>query len=103
MDAQVYNAADPKAVKAARKKELRGRDREVEDLRFVLKSPQGMRVIWNMLCKCGAFQSVLHSSGSMVYYNAGKQDLGHWLLSEVQEVDPNKLIEMMIQSKEENG
>ena len=100
---EIYNAADPKKVRAAHKKEIRGREREIEDLRYVLRSSQGRRVIWGLLCKCHAFASVFDPSGSKVYYNAGKQDIGHWMLSEIQEVDPNKLIEMMIEEKDEKN
>lgn len=99
----VSNASDKKQVKEARKKEARGRDREIEDMRSVLRSREGRRVIWRLLEQCSVFGSVNHSSGSQVYYNVGKQDIGHYLMKEIVETDENKLIEMMRENKEEEN
>lgn len=94
------NAASPKNIKAKGSREERLRQREVDDLKVVLSSIHGKRLIWRLLSKCGTFQSVHHPSGSQVYYNAGKQDLGHFLMTEIVEADPPKLIEMMVNAKD---
>ncbi len=100
----VSNAGDKKQVKAARAKELRGREREIEDMRFILKSRQGRRFLWRLMGMCRVFGSVYDSSGSRVYFNAGQQDIGHMIMTEVIEADEYKLIEMMKEEKEEaNG
>lgn len=102
MEPVVQNASNKKQVKAATQKEKRVRDRELEDLRAVLLSREGRRFVWRLLSFCKVFGTVFHSSGSQVYYNAGQQDVGHFVLSEVTAVDENKLIEMMREEKEEN-
>lgn len=100
----VTNASSKKQVKAAHAKELRGRDREIEDVRHVLRTKEGRRFYWRLMAKCKSFESILHPSGSMLYYQAGQQDIGHFLLGELVATDENKLIEMMIEAKEfENG
>lgn len=99
----VTNASDRKQVKNARSKELRGRDREIEDMRKVLSMREGRRVIWRLMAKCRTFQSVFDASGSRVYYYSGQQDIGHFLLDEITATDENKLIDMMRENKEEEN
>lgn len=100
----VTNAADKRQVKEARKRETRSRDRELEDIRAVLKTREGRRFYWRLMERCRAFSSVFDASGSKVYYNAGQQDIGHFLIAEMSEVDPNILVLMMKEERDEaNG
>ncbi len=61
---------------------------EVDDLRWLLSNKQGRRLAWRLLEQCGIHESVTHRPSqagyledeqSRVFYNAGQQDLGHWL------------------------
>lgn len=85
--ALVGNAADEQQVKTAAKKEVGQREKELNDMRSVLSTAQGRRVLFNIMAQCRTYNSVLHQSGSMVYYNAGQQDIGHWLQKEIVEAD----------------
>lgn len=97
----VENAADEVEVSNAAETIKRKTLSEREDFRYILKSPQGRRVLWRILGHCKVFESIYHGS-SLIHYNAGKQDVGHFLLSEIINTDEMALIKMMQESKEEN-
>lgn len=86
----VKNAADPKQVRDGKQKEQLKRDQELNDLRLVLATPAGKRLMWRILAECKTFGSVWHSS-AMIHYNSGKQDVGHWLMAEIGSADPDQL------------
>lgn len=98
MDAMVGNAADKEQVKEARQKELRGRELELNDMKNVLSTPYGRRFVWRILGHCKVFESIYHGS-SLIHYNSGKQDVGHYLLSEISDADQNALFKMMQEMK----
>lgn len=86
--ALVGNAADREQVKRAGEREQSRKQMEVNDVAFVLSSRQGRRFIWRELAECGVFRSSFHSSGSVVYFNEGRRDVGLKLLADVMEADP---------------
>lgn len=94
----VRNVADPGQVAEADRKERFTRKQELDDMREVLSSRAGRRVIWKMLSFCKVFESIWHAS-ALIHYSAGQQDVGHYLLSEVNEADPNSLVTMMSEAK----
>lgn len=94
------NAASEKHVKKMAGREERVRHRFEDDIKSVLSSIHGKRLVWRILSHCGTFKSVHHPSGSQVYYNAGQQDIGHWLMQEIVNVDAQKLVEMMREAKD---
>lgn len=99
--ALVGNAADKSQVKSAKKKEVSKREMELNDLRAVLNTPQGRRVMWRIMDECRVFGSVWESSAK-IHYNSGKQDLGHFIMAEIVSADEKFLLEMMKENKKEN-
>lgn len=97
--ALVKNAADPKQVKEAKQKELRGRERDLNDLALVMSTREGRRFLWRLLSHCKTFGSVWHGS-AMIHYNSGMQDVGHYIMADINDVNP-ELFLMMI--KENRG
>lgn len=94
----VKNAADKKQVKKAKVTEDMIRDKQLNDVRVVLNTPHGRRLLWRIMEKCKTFGSVWEPSAK-IHYNAGQQDLGHFLLSEVTEADEELLFQMMKENK----
>lgn len=90
----VKNAADPKQVKSGKKKAKLRREQELFDLKALLETPQGRRVMWRLLAKAGMFNSIYESS-SRIYYNAGRQDYGFWLWSELEKAHKGYLVKMI--------
>ncbi len=63
-------------------------------LRVILGSKEGKHVVCHLLDYCGTFSSIFDPS-SKIYRNAGKQDVGHFLMAQLVRADKNALIEMM--------
>jgi hypothetical protein len=70
------------------------RERELDDLRAVITTPEGRRVMWRLLSRCGTFASIWEPSAK-IHYNSGQQDVGHYLMAEIVEAEPSALLEMM--------
>ena len=96
----VKNAADKKQVKRAGGKEDYKRRRELNDLASILQDQQVRRFLWRLICECKTFESIWRCSAE-IHYLAGRQDLGHFLMSEIEEADQNALFKMMQEEKEE--
>lgn len=90
----VKNAASSKQVSKASKKEQLQRDQELEDIKYVMSHPSGQRFVWRLLEHCKTFNSIWHSS-ALVHYNAGKQDVGHFLMAEITSADRKLLFNLM--------
>ena len=97
-EAVVQNAADSKQVKAARKTEKQLRDEEKGDLKKMLSLPEGRRLLWRLLEQCHVYGSIMETS-ARIYYNAGQQDLGHWLLDEIMEADTAAYVQMQLEAR----
>jgi len=82
----VGNAADKKQVKEAGRKERSKRWRELEDLRFVMSSPEGRRFVWRMINEiCHYDQLSFQHSGSMTSFAEGERNIGRILKGDVHE------------------
>ena len=92
------NIADAGSVKKAESKEKRRRENELNDLRFVLGTPQGRRFVWRILERTKVFESIWHPS-AQIHYNAGQQDFGHYLFGEIAEAEETAILQMMQESK----
>jgi lysyl-tRNA synthetase class II len=98
----VKNAADEKQVKDAKFTVEERRRQELNDLRQVLSSVSGRRFVWRVMSHCKAFASIWDSSAK-IHYNAGKQDVGHFLIAEVGEADQDAFFLMMQEAQKEKS
>ncbi len=94
MKAFVGNASDADQVKEATRKEKERRKQELTDILHVLSSPEGQRFLWRLMEQCRTFESIWDES-ERIRYNAGRQDIGHFIMSEIVEAEPEALIGMM--------
>ena len=92
--ALVKNAADPKQVRNAGRKEKQARERELADLIALLETEPGRRFVWRVLGYCKLFSDVWDAS-SRIHFNAGMQHVGHWLLGEVTAANEEAFFLMM--------
>lgn len=97
----VTNAADSKQVRKARKNQRRTRAQELEDLRSVVKDAAGRRVLWRLLKRCSTFNSAIGMNDAMTNYNAGRQDIGHFILAELTAAQPDILPSLMQEAYKE--
>lgn len=93
----VSNAASKKQVTEAVKKEKRSQNTEMNDLRVVLQTSEGRRVLNRILDKCGAFRSIWVSSAA-IHYNSGQQDIGHWLMENIGAASPEGLQKIVLEN-----
>lgn len=99
--AMVGNAADPEQVKKAEKKELRGRDQELNDWSATFDTPQRRRILRKILAYCGVHHTVLGPNDSVTNFNAGKQDVGHFIEAQILEADPNIYTQAAVEDRNE--
>lgn len=100
MKSLVKNAADEEQVRRAENKILNGRDREIKDLQEVLSTQCGRRLIFRLLTHCKTFETIWEQS-ARIHYNAGIQDVGHFIMAEVVAADETALLTMMTENKKE--
>lgn len=96
----VKNAADETQVKEAANKEKRGRERDLEDLSFLLSDVRGRRAMWRILSYCGTFKSIWEPSAK-IHYNSGQQDVGHFMLKDLMEASEAGYLLMASEAKKE--
>jgi hypothetical protein len=94
----VKNAASKKQVESAEARQRRLQAREVSDMREILSTSSGRRFLWNLMAKCKTFESVFETS-SRIAYNAGQQDIGHFLLAKIDEADAAMFFKMREENK----
>jgi hypothetical protein len=72
------------------------RDRELNDLRVILSTPEGRRLIWRILSEARIFHDG-YTHGDAGYgttYNCGRRSIGVWTLAEVMEAKPEAFMQM---------
>jgi hypothetical protein len=83
----VANAADPKQVKRGKQTERWRMEREENDLRAILDTLTGRRVVWKLLCDAGVFRAMYEMSEFERGVQEGKRRLGLELMTAIQRID----------------
>jgi hypothetical protein len=94
-DALVANAADEQQVKRAARKEADVKRQNKADLRHVLGTEPGRRLIWRILGQCRTFESVFAANPAEAGYRSGQQDVGHAIMAWVGDADEQALVRLM--------
>jgi hypothetical protein len=92
--ALVRDTSDPRQHQHATRTVKSRRGQELADLRAVLAEPAGRRFVWRLLERVNTFASIWEQSAK-IHYNAGQQDVGHFLMAEINEADDTLLFQMM--------
>lgn len=95
----VTNAADQVQLKEAKKKLYVRSLNEREELTALLNQKTFRKYIWGILGYCGVFESVFGST-EQIFHNSGKQDVGHKIMADITNANPQAFIQMMIENKE---
>jgi len=98
--ALVKNAANEEQVKSAEGKQKRKRDYELDDIKYILASPQGRRFFWKYLDFCGVFRTSF-TGNSQTFYLEGQRNVGLKMLADLNDADPMAYIKIMNESKGE--
>lgn len=87
----------------AEDKAKRKRNRELNDIRVIVASPEGRRFLWRVLSEGKIFQDgYIHGdAGYGTTYTTGKRSVGVWALSELMEAKPEVFMQMQRENASE--
>lgn len=96
-----HNAASEKQVKRRQQDAKARRERDDADLRELLKLPAFRRYALRQMCVGGGlFQSAFNGSGSVVYFNIGRQDFAREMWAEIERADPAAIPLMLTEQQQ---
>lgn len=75
------------------------RKQELNDIKTVLSNASGRRLLWRLMSHCKTFSSIYSEVPQRMSYQSGKQDVGHYIMSEIAEADENLLFKLMKDNK----
>lgn len=90
----VANAGSPSQVKRAEREAKFRRETELAELRELLKDRKFRNFVFRFLTYTKVYNSIFEQS-SKIYYNAGQQDVGHFLMAEIVEADQPLYLQML--------
>lgn len=96
------DAQERTTAKAAEEERL-AREKEQNDLRFVLGSKQGRRFMYRLLSGTGLYRlsmSLGNTDPLLTAFNEGQRNVGLQMLSEITEACPERYTEMLAEQKE---
>ncbi len=85
-------------AEAADSKALRDRmaaERESADIRWLMESEQGRRIVWRFLNRSGVFRSSFSSDALAMAFAEGNRNTGLQLMAQVHELCPDMYPEMV--------
>jgi hypothetical protein len=89
-----YNAADEKLVAEREKKNKNDRDQELEDVKFIINTPQGIRFFKRMMVKGHMFQTTF-TGNSQAFFLEGHRNFMLEYFGDVCEACPEKIAELL--------
>lgn len=81
-----------------RQKKL-SREQDAADFKVLLSTPAGRRFMWRMLEECGVYRSTFRPNSEAAFLE-GKRAVGLFLLAQVHDLCPERLVEMLLEAKE---
>lgn len=72
----------------------RRKQREINDLRRLLKTPEGRRFIWKIISSCGIFRSSFTMNSNQTAFREGQREIGLNILNDVNEADSGAFAQM---------
>lgn len=94
------NVSKTDSVKSADNKHKRARDIELDDVKWILSTPQGRRFMWRYLGECGVFKSSFVGQ-YQTFFNEGERNIGLKLLADVNDAHPEAYVLMMKEARKD--
>lgn len=92
--------AQEAAAKARKDRNKLLAQQERADVKWLMGQPRGRRIIWRQLAKAGVFRTSFNTNAMQMAFNEGSKNAGYELLAMVNEVAPDKYLDMV---KENTG
>lgn len=89
-----FDASSEQEVKRATQKDKNTRETEQNDLRQLLSTKWGRRLVWRILERTGQHRTSF-TGNSTTFFNEGQRNIGLWLVDEVLSVDTKKYLLMI--------
>lgn len=99
-DTAPYDAGDEAVVSKRKTKAQLLAEVEVEDLKRLLESKEGRRVLWRILGYCGVYDNAF-TGNSSTFFNNGRQDVGKWLIKELLRVNNKAYVNLQLSALNE--
>jgi hypothetical protein len=74
-------------------------ERELNDLRRVMATAEGRRIVWWVLELGGAFRSVFDPNPQVMSFNEGGRNVALKILHRIEQAQPDRLAQMMAEAK----
>ena len=72
----------------------RKRSKEIDDVRKILKTPEGRRFIWKLWSLSGIYRNPFNLNSNLQSFNSGRMSIGQELLIDVNEADVTAFAQM---------
>lgn len=83
----------------AEKRDKLARDTEEADIKWLVGSKRGRRIVWRFLEQAGTFRLSFNTNAMQMAFAEGNRNSGNRLLSLVNEVTPEAFTQMLKESK----
>ena len=78
---------DSKRITYLEKRALAKRERNIEDIKELVKTPAGRRFIWRIIVMSGIHNTGFIDNDKLIYFLAGKKEIGGTLIDDLQVAD----------------
>lgn len=68
---------------------------EIADISVIMSTKGGRKFVNRILDQCGVFSDIFNSDTHEHAKNAGRRQVGLWLMSEIQEASPGEYVTLM--------
>ena len=101
MQKEITNATDEKQIKAKKKHDKHLDFQLVDDLKYLLKTPQFRRFAWRYMSTCGVFTMSFDSDVNQTMFNEGRRSVGNKIMTEITTNVPYAFLQMMEEANKE--
>lgn len=93
------NAVDHVSIKKKQEQQRLAAKQYQEDFKKLVTVPEFRRFFWELLSRTGIYTTSFHQSGSVVYFNEGRREIGLRYMSEINDMAPEALLKMITDNK----
>ena len=79
------------------------KDTEESDLKWLMGSKRGRRIVWRQLEQAGVFRLSFNTNAMQMAFNEGNRNNGNRLLAQINEVNPDAFTLMLKEAKEKTN
>lgn len=90
-----FDAGDVRHVRRARDIEKRDEKMRGAVVAGLMDMPEGRKWLWDMMARCGMYETPYSESQLRMAYNAGKSDVGRMILADIVQFAPDMYVQMI--------